>query len=98
MRAKESEDTNHEMRGRVVAIEIWLGFILFVASTLQIVLERFGYGLELRDALALLPLLTMFLGVVLIGAGTCLGRYPEHPVTCHLPLVLWLLVILLTLI
>ena len=72
--------------------EIWFGGILVAAILVVHVLRLLGIEYELQGAVALLPLLLTWAGLLLIVAGAAIRRFPQHPLLCNVPLLLWLIV------
>ena len=92
MRSSEAVIEKETPLFRIATWEIWLGVLAVAITLLHLVLEKFGYGLELHGALALLPLLLMWSGILLVVAGGLWRRFPTYPLLCHVPLLLWFLV------
>jgi len=81
---------------KLATAEILLGTTLVTIVFLHSLLAWFGYRLGLQGVFGLLPLLMLFLGATLIIAGGGTHRFPAHPITCHVPLALWVVVVFFT--
>lgn len=79
----------------LATVEIWLGVSVIAVLLVHHVFSLFGFGLELRGVFALLPLLLTFAGATLVFAGGAMRRFPDDPVFCNLPLLLWFAVFIL---
>jgi hypothetical protein len=80
---------------KLATAEIWLGCALFAALLIRQVLRFLGADYELHGVYALLPLLLMWSALLLIAAGGAMRRFPQHPILCHIPLLMWLIVFFL---
>lgn len=90
-----STDDVRTLQSTLATAEIWLGTFLVVACISYQAARLFGYQFEFTGALGLLPLLVLWSGILLVGAGGSMRRFPEYPVLPHLPLLLWLVVFFL---
>ena len=95
MQENSSARDDRAFQSAFATAEIWLGTLLVVACASYQVARLLGIQIELVGSLALLPLLTLWSGVLLIGAGGSMRRFPQYRVLSHLPLLLWFVVIYL---
>ena len=82
-------------RSALATAEIWLGGVLLAALLIRQVLRLLGTEYELHGVYALLPLLLMWSGALLMTAGAAMRHFPQHPILCHVPLLLWLVIFFL---
>ena len=92
MQNLSSTDYVRSFQSTLATAEIWLGAFLIVACASYQVAGLFGFQFEFSGVLGLLPLLVLWSGILLAGAGGSMRRFPEYPVLSHLPLLLWLVV------
>jgi hypothetical protein len=95
MHSTEIVDGKQTPHSALATAEIWLGGLLVGALLIRQVLRLLGTEYELHGMYALLPLLLMWSGILLIGAGALMRRFPQYPILCHVPLLLWLVVFFL---
>ena len=92
MQNLSSTDDVRTFQSTLATAEIWLGTLLVVACASYQVARLLGFQFEFAGVLELLPLLVLWSGILLVGAGGSMRRFPEYPVLPHLPLLLWLVV------
>jgi hypothetical protein len=95
MHSTEIVDDKQAPQSALATAEIWLGGLLVAALLIREVLRLLGWEYELHGVYALLPLLLMWSGLLLMAAGGLMRRFPQHPILCHVPLLLWLVVFFL---
>jgi len=95
MHSTEIVDDEKTPHSALATAEIWLGGVLVGALLIGQVLRLLGTEYELPGVYALLPLLLTWSGLLLMTAGAAMRRFPQHPILCHVPLLLWLVVFFL---
>jgi len=95
MHSADVVDDNEASGSMLATAEIWLGCALFAVLLVRHVLRFLGAEYELHGVYALLPLLLMWSALLLIAAGGAMRRFPQHPILCHIPLLMWLIVFFL---
>jgi hypothetical protein len=88
-------DDTQALRSALATAEIWIGGLLTAVLLIRLVLRQFGVEYELHGVYALLPLLLGWSALLLMGAGGLMRRFPQHPILCHVPLLLWMVVFFL---
>ncbi len=95
MHSTEIVDGKQTPHSALATAEIWLGWGLVGALLIRQILRLLGTEFELPGVYALLPLLLMWSGLLLMTAGAAMRRFPQHPILCNVPLLLWLVVFFL---
>jgi len=78
-------------------LEKIIGLVILAAIMAYHVFRAFGFTPDLPGIYGLFPLLFLWGGAALIFAGAGSEKYPAFPSLCHVPLAIWLIILVLAL-
>ncbi len=96
MHAIDQPDYRVKFLKKLGVFEIGLGIAMLLVSFALTLSQKFELDLVPKGAMQLLPLLLLFGGCLLAGAGGIVRKYPAFATLFHIPLVLWIGVVFMT--
>ena len=96
MRTIDQPDYRVAFLKKLGKFEIGLGIVMLLVSFALTLSQKLDLNLVPQGPMQLLPLLLLFGGLLAVGSGGAIRKYPAFATFIHVPLVIWIGVVFMT--